>query len=263
MIKTYLVSMHGQIQGQDNVKYPGLYNIVGQSDSDELLNSLLDESNPQSFISTLKSVNSTLIVSKGRAPIRFKLQDNDDQDLSYPLAIPSQQNVTYYSFRKQLKLLFVSDTQSELQPITIKNLRFYVDTGQMITDVGGNQIQTLGEGITLQVRTSVNYIPPSIDDVTNGLNTQEDNNTQNQSTPLEDQLTFTVNNPLMLTGDNIVWTSDNLNIQITGSTESEKMQNFVQRWFGIQPYVYLTVGLSSNATPKNYSFTIYFVYDEI
>jgi len=73
MIKTYLVSMHGQIQGQDNVKYPGLYNIVGQSDSDELLNSLLDESNPQSFISTLKSVNSTLIVSKGRAPIRFKL----------------------------------------------------------------------------------------------------------------------------------------------------------------------------------------------
>jgi len=47
----------------------------------------------------------------------------------------------------------------------------------MITDVGGNQIQTLGEGITLQVRTSVNYIPPSIDDVTNGLNTQEDNNT--------------------------------------------------------------------------------------
>jgi len=76
-----------------------------------------------------------------------------------------------------LKLLFVSDTSSEIQPITIKNLRFYVDTGQMITDVSGNQVQTLGEGITLQVRTSVNYIPPSIDDVTNGLNTPLDNDT--------------------------------------------------------------------------------------
>jgi hypothetical protein len=43
--------------------------------------------------------------------------------------------------------------------------------------MSGNQIQTIGEGITLQVRTSVNYIPPSIDDVTNGLNTQEDNKT--------------------------------------------------------------------------------------
>ena len=254
--------MHGQVQDQQGIKYPGLYNIIGQSDSDELLNSLLDDSNPQSFVSTLKSVNSTLIASKGRSPIRFKLQDNDDQDLSYPLAIPSQQNVTYYSFRKQLKLLFVSDTQSETQTITIKNLRFYVDTGQTIT-VGGNQVQTLGEGITLQVRTSVNYIPPSVDDVTNGLNTQGDNNTQNQSSPLEDQLLFTVNNPLMLTGDNIVWTSDNLNLQISGSTDSEKMQKFTQKWFGTQPYVYLTVGLSSNAVPRNYSFTIYFVYDEI
>jgi len=84
-----------------------------------------------------------------------------------------------------LKLLFTSDNPSEPQTITIKNLRFYVDTGQTIT-VGSNQVQTLGEGITLQVRTSVNYIPPSVDDVTNGLNTQEDNNTQNQSSPLEE-----------------------------------------------------------------------------
>ena len=254
--------MHGQIQDQQGVKYPALYNIIGQSDIDETLNSLLND-NPQSFISTLKSINSTLNVTRGKAPIRFKLQDNDDYDLSYPLAIPSQQNVTYYSFRKQLKLLFVSDTQSEPQTITIKNLRFYVDTGHTITDMSGNQIQTIGEGITLQVRTSVNYIPPSIDDVTNGLNTQEDNKTQNQTSPLENQLEFTVNNPLLLTGDNIVWTSDNLNIRISGSTESEKMQSFTQKWFGTQPYVYLVVGLSSNVTPQNYSFTIYFVYDEI
>jgi hypothetical protein len=65
--------MHGQVQDQQGIKYPGLYNIIGQSDSDELLNSLLDDSNPQSFVSTLKSVNSTLIASKGRSPIRFKL----------------------------------------------------------------------------------------------------------------------------------------------------------------------------------------------
>jgi hypothetical protein len=72
MIKTYLVSMHGQIQDQQGVKYPALYNIIGQSDIDETLNSLLND-NPQSFISTLKSINSTLNVTRGKAPIRFKL----------------------------------------------------------------------------------------------------------------------------------------------------------------------------------------------
>jgi hypothetical protein len=73
MIKTYLVSAHGQIEIQQGIKYPGLYNIIGQSDNDQLLDSLVSENNPKSFISTLKSVNSTLNASKGISPIRFKL----------------------------------------------------------------------------------------------------------------------------------------------------------------------------------------------
>ncbi len=73
MIKTYLVSMHGQIQTQGGVKYPGLYNIIGQSGNDEVLTSLLNDNNPQSFVSTLKSINSTLTTNRGISPIRFKL----------------------------------------------------------------------------------------------------------------------------------------------------------------------------------------------
>jgi len=73
MIKTYLVSMHGQFLDQQGVKHPGLYNIIGQSDNDNILDSLLTESNSQSFVSTLKSVSPTLLASKGKAPIRFKL----------------------------------------------------------------------------------------------------------------------------------------------------------------------------------------------
>lgn len=259
MVKTFLVSFHSYFQ-QESTKHPSIINIVSSSSdntvAEEVATKMRGDINDK-----LSSVigNLSMFVSTTPSPIRFKLADNDSPDLNYPLQIPSQSNVVYYSYRKQLKLLFYDDSFNTMDPnsipqVTISNLRFYVDTG--IKDAQNNQ--TLGEGVLLEVSTQSEYVPPSVNDVTNGLTEATKDN------QLKYKFFNTTDQNLLVLNPNIVWVNSNMNSSFpNGLTQQEQLNWFYNKWFGNQPYLYLIVGLMSTAEPKNYNLAIYFVYDEI
>lgn len=178
-------------------------------------------------------------------PIRFKLADNDEQDLQFPLQIPQDENTIYYSYRKQIKIQFVPDGTGDT---IIQNLRVYFDTGKY--DSQGNQIL---ENIVVRFKVSQNYTQQSVLDVTEGLGTDSLN-----------QLDFSKLRPFVLVTDIVYNTKENQNITLNTTSYKNFFETFTQKYFGNQPYLYLIVGLTSKQEPGVSSqFNIFYVYDEI
>lgn len=189
---------------------------------------------------------SDIVFNTIEPPIRFKLQDNDDQDLQFPLQIPQEDNVVYYSYRKQIKLQFIPDGIGDT---IIQNLRVYVDTGK--TDASGNLI--MDNGVIVNLKVDNEYTPQSILDVTQGLGDTQLN-----------QLEYSKTNQLPLNTGVVFNTQENPLINIDTTDISTIYDTLNQRLFGNQPYLYLIVGLTKDQEQGIQSqFNIYYVYDEI
>lgn len=189
---------------------------------------------------------SDIVFNTIEPPIRFKLQDNDDQDLQFPLQIPQEDNVVYYSYRKQIKLQFIPDGIGDT---IIQNLRVYVDTGK--TDSSGNLI--MDNGVIVNLKVDNEYTPQSILDVTQGLGDTQLN-----------QLEYDKTNQLPLNTGVVFNTQENPLINIDTTDISTIYDTLSQRLFGNQPYLYLIVGLTKDQEQGIQSqFNIYYVYDEI
>lgn len=189
---------------------------------------------------------SDIVFNTIEPPIRFKLQDNDDQDLQFPLQIPQEDNVVYYSYRKQIKLQFIPDGIGDT---IIQNLRVYVDTGK--TDASGNLI--MDNGVIVNLKVDNEYTPQSILDVTQGLGDTQLN-----------QLEYSKTNQLPLNTGVVFNTQENPLINIDTTDISTIYDTLNQRLFGNQPYLYLIVGLTKDQEQGISSqFNIYYVYDEI
>lgn len=189
---------------------------------------------------------SDIVFNTIEPPIRFKLQDNDDQDLQFPLQIPQEDNVVYYSYRKQIKLQFIPDGIGDT---IIQNLRVYVDSGK--TDSSGNLI--MDNGVIVNLKVDNEYTPQSILDVTQGLGDTQLN-----------QLEYDKTNQLPLNTGVVFNTQENPLINIDTTDISTIYDTLSQRLFGNQPYLYLIVGLTKDQEQGIQSqFNIYYVYDEI
>lgn len=232
-VKTQIVIFHGNniFNGKS---YPSKINFIS-TQNNEVYNYVTSKFNIPDIIFNLVT-----------PPIRFKLQDNDDQDLQFPLQIPQEDNVVYYSYRKQIKLQFIPDGIGDT---IIQNLRVYVDTGK--TDSSGNLI--MDNGIIVNLKIDNEYIPQSIIDVTQGLGESQIN-----------QLTYDKKNQLPLNTGIVYNTKDNPLISIDTTDISTITNTLNQRLFGNQPYLYLIVGLTKEQEQGISSqFNIYYVYDEI
>lgn len=232
-VKTQISIFHGNniFNGKS---YPTKINFISTQNNDVY-----------NYVTTNINI-SDIVFNTIEPPIRFKLQDNDDQDLQFPLQIPQEDNVVYYSYRKQIKLQFIPDGIGDT---IIQNLRVYVDTGK--TDSSGNLI--MDNGVIVNLKVDNEYTPQSILDVTQGLGDTQLN-----------QLEYSKTNQLPLNTGVVFNTQENPLINIDTTDISTIYDTLNQRLFGNQPYLYLIVGLTKDQEQGISSqFNIYYVYDEI
>ncbi len=232
-VKTQISIFHGNniFNGKS---YPTKINFISTQNNDVY-----------NYVTTNINI-SDIVFNTIEPPIRFKLQDNDDQDLQFPLQIPQEDNVVYYSYRKQIKLQFIPDGIGDT---IIQNLRVYVDTGK--TDSSGNLI--MDNGVIVNLKVDNEYTPQSILDVTQGLGDTQLN-----------QLEYDKTNQLPLNTGVVFNTQENPLINIDTTDISTIYDTLSQRLFGNQPYLYLIVGLTKDQEQGIQSqFNIYYVYDEI
>lgn len=232
-VKTQISIFHGNniFNGKS---YPTKINFISTQNNDVY-----------NYVTTNINI-SDIVFNTIEPPIRFKLQDNDDQDLQFPLQIPQEDNVVYYSYRKQIKLQFIPDGIGDT---IIQNLRVYVDTGK--TDSSGNLI--MDNGVIVNLKVDNEYTPQSILDVTQGLGDTQLN-----------QLEYDKTNQLPLNTGVVFNTQENPLINIDTTDISTIYDTLSQRLFGNQPYLYLIAGLTKDQEQGIQSqFNIYYVYDEI
>lgn len=254
MITTRVCIFHGEQVSQNGIKYPTQMNVIVPSiNNSDIAN-----------LTLISDINSSGVGRNGTnyldqkmitPPIRFKLQDSDEPDYSYPLAIPQDDGVVYYSYRKQIKLQFFPDNISKTQNTVIQNLRIYMET----------QNNTLESGITIKMKTSTDYEPATIMDITNGLGQEgvQDLTLQTKLNPITVQSGVVFTSVVKDQENNII----NINLKEENETDVPVdlfYQRLQQKYFGNQPYVYLIVGLTNQQEPgKQTQFNVYYVYDEI
>lgn len=220
-----VVTFHGQSEETKT------YHPVNTSNDPSFINQNQNELN--TYIKTLIPQERVSIVT---TPLRFKRQDNDQQDLSNPVPIPDTQGTINFSFRKIFKLGVKSDTENSGQ---LMNLRFYVDTGKQ------NNEWDLGTRIYVGVDTT--FKPQTQGDITN---TSEPFNGEISSQ--QDQLQYSPSNMLMVKSDQFY------------DKQTHPQQTDDTKFFGDQPYVYLQIGLTSEQLPgKSSQLGQFYVYDEV
>lgn len=231
-VKTQICIFHGDNKFNGK-SYPVKINFITTTNNDVF-----------KFVQDNIKIND-IVFNSITPPVRFKLQDNDEQDLQFPLQIPQDDNV-YYSYRKQIKIQFIPDGMGDT---IIQNLRVYIDTGK--TDSQGNQI--LDNGILVKFKVSNEYLPQSILDVTQGLGEDQ-----------LDQINYSKTNQLQLTNEIVYNTKENPFTPIDTSNIQTITNSINQKIFGNQPYLYVIVGLTKDQeVGVSSQFNIYYVYDEI
>ena len=245
-IKTVPQVFHGLNDIGDN--YDKFY-FINTSTDGSATDKVTSQGNLQSTIDSSITINDHI----QQVPLRFKLADNDESDISNPIPIPDDGEGQNFSYWKQFKLQVGQNVNNENGYLS--NLRFYCDT---------NSWQS---GLEIHIGYSPTY------------HQQEDTTTHTDffqfsvsDTDFQDKgslLNYDSNNPITLV-DQIFYYKSAQNtdsqvtvggVQVDGYTTTDVDKNL----FGtLQPYVYLQISVDSTQMPGNTSqIGIFYRYDEV
>ena len=186
-------------------------------------------------------------------PLRFKRQDNDEQDLSNPIPIPSDDGVTNFSFWKSFKLQVGKNVNSESGYLS--NLRFYSDVSSWDT------------GLSISVQMSPTY-HPQIDTSSHTSFFQDLQTSDSNFTTPQDLFNYTSTDPLSVVQDIFYYKSQQNNtgtITVGSNTVDGYGTDLDKNLFGdVQPYIYLQISVDNSTSQGNTSqIGIYYRYDEV